>query len=80
MQMLYFLASMGAHVGKHPIATLLDAHLLGDPHHELQQGMALATLPEIELVERGDVVSRHNQDVLGSFGVEVAKGDEIPVF
>ena len=49
-------------------------------HYELQERVALASGRPCEIVERDDVLARHHQDVLGSLGVDVAKGDEISVF
>jgi hypothetical protein len=80
VQMLNLLATVGSHIGKGPIATLLDADFIGDLDHELKQRVAHAPLPVQKLVKRDDVLSWHYQHVLWGLRVEIAKSDESGVF
>lgn len=86
MQVLDLLAAVGADIRQRPVAALLDAQLLRSQDDEPQKRLSVTPRPAIneigarEVVQRGDVFSRHHQYVLGGFRVKVAKGDEIRVF
>lgn len=80
MEVGHFLTSVGAHVCERPIAALVDTQERGHTGDELQQGLALARLPLVDVVEGDDVLPRYHQYVLGSFGIDIAECDEEVVF
>lgn len=76
MQVLHLLPSVRAHVHQGPVAGLVDADRLGGAHYEAEKGLSLTVLPAVDIVERDDMFSGDNQQMLRGFRTDVAEGYE----
>lgn len=76
MQVLDDLTPIRTHIDDHAIAGLGDAQLLGRIRHELEEMVAFAVLPLIEIIERLDVLARNHKHMLRSLRICVAEREE----
>ena len=79
MKVLDLLASVGPGVREDAIARLLHTQFPSRLGDEFQQVLTLAPLPEMDVVERDDVLTGNDQHVDRSLGVDVAEGDKAAV-